>query len=140
VDAALAMGFCIAAAEAAGLGTCPVSYVRNHMEKVAPLLGLPKGVFPVAGLTLGFPAAREPVTARLPPAVVVHRHRYSADGEAEAIAAYDARRSLAKPRYPEIHGPAPEGCRWSENAARQLAVPERAGFRAWLRSRGFALD
>jgi nitroreductase/FMN reductase [NAD(P)H] len=140
VDAALAMGFCIAAAEAAGLGTCPVSYVRNHLEKVAPLLGLPKGVFPVAGLTLGFPDAREASSPRLPPSVVVHRGRYSNEGEAEAIMAYDARRSRAKPRYPEIHGPAPDGCRWSENVARQLAVPERAGFRAWLRSRGFALD
>lgn len=140
VDAALAMGFCIAAAEAAGLGTCPISYVRNHMEKVAPLLDLPKGVFPIAGLTLGYPAARNPSTARLPPAVVVHRGRYSTEGEAGAIAAYDAMRERGKPRYPEIHGPAPEGCRWSENAARQLAVPERAGFRAWLRSRGFALD
>jgi nitroreductase/FMN reductase [NAD(P)H] len=140
VDAALAMGFCIAAADAAGLGTCPISYLRNHMERVAPLLGLPKGVFPVAGLTLGFPAERNAVTPRLPPSVVVHRGRYAAEGEEAAIAAYDARRGRAKPRYPEIHGPAPEGCRWSENAARQLSVPERAGFRAWLRSRGFALD
>lgn len=140
VDAALTMGFCIAAADAAGLGTCPISYIRNHMEKVAPLLGLPKGVFPVAGLTLGFPAERGPVSPRLPPSVVVHRNRFGIDAEAEAIAAYDSRRGRAKPRYPEIHGPAPEGCRWSENAARQLSVPERAGFRAWLRSRGFALD
>ena len=140
VDAALAMGFCIAAADATGLGTCPISYIRNHMEKVAPLLGLPKGVFPVAGLTLGFPAERNAVTRRLPPSVVVHRGRYRAEGEEAAIAAYDARRHRAKPRYPEIHGPAPEGCRWSENVARQLSVPERAGFRTWLRSRGFALD
>jgi nitroreductase/FMN reductase [NAD(P)H] len=56
------------------------------------------------------------------------------------MAAYDALRPRQKPRYPEIHGPAPEGCTWSENAARQLSVPERFGFRAWLRSRGFALD
>jgi len=34
----------------------------------------------------------------------------------------------------------PEGCTWSENAARQLSVPERFGFRTWLRLRGFALD
>jgi len=140
VDASLAMGMCIAAADAAGLGTCPISYVRNHLEKVAPLLALPEGVFPVAGLTLGWPAARNPTSPRLPPAVTVHRERYDASREAEAIAAYDAARPRAKPRYPEIHGPAPEGCSWSENVARQLSVPERAGFRAWLRARGFALD
>ena len=62
------------------------------------------------------------------------------EGEAQALSAYDALREKAKPRYPEIHGPAPEGCTWTENVARQLSVPERAGFRAWLRSRGFALD
>jgi nitroreductase/FMN reductase [NAD(P)H] len=140
VDAALAMGFCIMAAEAAGLGTCPISYVRNHLEKIAPLVGLPRGVFPVAGLSLGFPEAKEAVSARLPPSVVIHRGHYGSAGEAEAIAAYDARRPRAKPRYPEVHGAAPEGCLWSENAARQLSVPERAGFRAWLRHRGFALD
>lgn len=140
VDASLAMGACMAAADAAGLGTCPISYIRNHLDEVGSLLALPDSVFPVAGLTLGWPEARNAVTARLPPAVTVHRERYDASGEAAAIAAYDARRPPAKPRYPEIHGAAPEGCRWSENLARQLSVPERAGFRAWLRSRGFALD
>lgn len=140
VDAALAMGFCIMAAEAAGLGTCPISYVRNHPDLVARLFGLPEGVFPVAGLTLGFPAARNPVSPRLPPSIVVHRERYDDAGLAAALPGYDALRPPAKPRYPEVHGAKPEGCGWSENAARQLSVPERADFRAWLASRGIALD
>ena len=33
VDCALAMSQFIAAAELAGLGTCPISYVRNHIER-----------------------------------------------------------------------------------------------------------
>ncbi|MBL0950163.1 MAG: hypothetical protein IBJ08_05510 [Pseudomonas sp.] len=61
-------------------------------------------------------------------------------GLEDALSDYDALRPKQKPRYPEIHGPAPEGCTWSENAARQLSVPERFGFRTWLRLRGFALD
>jgi len=65
--AALAMGSCGAAAEHAGLGSCPVSHVRDHLDRVAGLSGLPPGVFPVAGLAFGWPAAREPVSARLPP-------------------------------------------------------------------------
>ena len=140
VDAALAMGMAIAAADAAGLGTCPISYVRSHIEKVAPLFGLPDGVYPVAGLTLGWPAARNETTPRLPPSVVVHREGYDDRGLETTLADYDALRPRQKPRYPEVHGPAPEGCTWSENAARQLSVPERFGFRAWLRLRGFALD
>jgi FMN reductase [NAD(P)H] len=140
VDAALAMGMAIAAADAAGLGTCPISYVRSHIEKVGPLFRLPEGVYPVAGLTLGWPEARNETTPRLPPAVVVHREAYDDAGLPEALTAYDALRPKQKPRYPEVHGPAPEGCTWSENAARQLSVPERFGFRTWLRMRGFALD
>jgi FMN reductase [NAD(P)H] len=140
VDAALAMAFCIMAAEAAGLGTCPISYVRNHLDLIGSLFGLPDGVFPVAGLTLGVPASRNEVSPRLPPSVVVHRERYDDSGFTAVLPAYDALRPPGKPRYPEVHGPKPEGCRWSENAARQLSVPERANFRAWLATKGIHLD
>ncbi len=138
VDAASAMAHTILAAEAAGLGTCPISYVRNDNEKIAPMLGLPKGVFPVAGLTLGWPAARERISPRLPQSVVVHREVYDDSGLEAALPAYDALRPAGKPRYPEVFGPVSET--WSANSSRQLGVPERAGFRAWLRHRGFALD
>ena len=67
VDCSLAMAQFMAAAEAVGLGTCPISYVRSHIERVSPLLGLPSGVYPVAGLTVGWPVFRRPVSMRLPP-------------------------------------------------------------------------
>lgn len=137
-DAALALGFAGMAADALGLGTCPVSYVRNHLELMRELCALPEGVFPLAGLALGWPEARNEPSARLPPGVVLHEERY-ADADPAAIAAYDARRPRLKPRYPEVHGPAPDGCRWSENVARQLSVPERPGTRDWLRRQGIAL-
>ncbi|WP_207537154.1 nitroreductase family protein [Sabulicella rubraurantiaca] len=138
VDTALALGFAVMAAEALGLGSCPVSYVRNHLDLMRELAALPDGVFPVAGLALGWPETRNEVSARLPPEVVVHREAYS-DASPEPIAVYDAARPRAKPRYPNVHGPAPEGCTWSENVARQLSVPERAEFRAWLEAHGFTL-
>ena len=144
VDATLAMGGFIAAAEAAGLGTCPISYVRNHIEKVAPLLGLPPGVYPLAGLTLGWPVFRRPVSMRLPPAVVVHRERYDDTALPEHIAAYDDRRRAREPlaaaglKNNDVYPPR-DGVCWSENCARQLSVPERYGFAAWLRTRGFDL-
>ncbi|MFI5328124.1 MAG: nitroreductase family protein, partial [Candidatus Rokuibacteriota bacterium] len=55
VDAGLVLQAFITAAEALGLGCCPISVVRNHVEKVAALLALPPGVFPVAGLCVGYP-------------------------------------------------------------------------------------
>lgn len=144
VDCALAMAQFMAAAEAAGLGTCPISYVRSHIERVSPLLGLPGGVYPVAGLTLGWPAFRRPVSMRLPPAVVVHRERYD-DGALETeITRYDERRGAREPIAPasqkngDVYPPR-ESVGWSENVARQLSVPERFGFAAYLRTRGFDL-
>lgn len=144
VDCALAMAAFMAAADAAGLGTCPISYVRSHIEKVTPLLGLPPGVFPVAGLTLGWPDGRRPTSMRLPPAVVVHRERYDDSGMEAAARDYDARRHAREPVAPasqknrDVHPPR-EGVGWSENLARQLSVPERFGFAAWLKTRGFDL-
>ena len=46
VDCSLAMAQFIAAADAVGLGTCPISYVRSHIERVTPLLSLLAGVPP----------------------------------------------------------------------------------------------
>ncbi len=53
VDAALVMQTMILCAESAGLGVCPISVIRNEIDKVAAVLGLPDLVFPVAGLCLG---------------------------------------------------------------------------------------
>jgi len=144
VDCALAMGSFMVAADAAGLGTCPISYVRSHIERVTPLLGLPPGVYPVAGLTVGWPEFRRPVSMRLPPSVVVHRERYDDSGLTDELVAYDTRRRAREPLAPgslknnDVYGPK-EGAGWSENAARQLSVPERFGFAAYLRTRGFDL-
>jgi nitroreductase/FMN reductase [NAD(P)H] len=144
VDCALAMGAFMAAAEAVGLGTCPISYVRSHIERVTPLLGLPAGVYPVAGLTVGWPVFRRPVSMRLPPSVVVHRERYDDSAMPEAVAAYDERRRAREPvaaaslKNVDVYPPR-DGVGWSENVARQLSVPERFGFAAYLRTRGFEL-
>lgn len=138
VDAALAMAHAMAAADAAGLGTCPISHIRYHLDKVAPLLGLPDGVHPVAGLTLGWPAQRRAISMRLPPRALIHRERYDAAAADDAIAGYDAARAEAEAASAPP-GPRRPATRWSENAARQLSTPEAAGFAAWLRTRGFNL-
>ena len=142
VDAALAMQTFILAAEAVGLGCCPISVIRNQMETVARELSLPDGVFPVAGLCLGYPAGAGHISMRLPPAVTVHTDSYD-DGKLEQeIEAYDRRRAArhATPReqqrnpkkfgYADFYG-------WSEDKARQAAEPEGASFAAYVRAHGF---
>jgi len=144
VDCSLAMGQFMAAAEAVGLGTCPISYVRSHIERVSPLLGLPSGVYPVAGLSVGWPVFRRPVSMRLPPSVVVHRERYDDSAMESEVRAYDERRRAREPvaaaglKNNDVYPPR-DGVGWSENVARQLSVPERFGFAAYLKTRGFQL-
>jgi len=144
VDASLAMGFFIAAAEAVGLGCAALSSLRDHLYGVADVLGLPGGVFPVAGVMCGWPEAEGYVNQRLPQSVVVHRDRYDdSDLEAE-IDAYDQTRHASFPvpdarqSKQELFGIA-EFYGWSEHISRQLAVPERPEFRAFLKSHGFDL-
>lgn len=144
VDCSLAMAAFMTAADAVGLGTCPISYVRSHIERVSPLLGLPSGVYPVAGLSVGWPVFRRPVSMRLPPSVVVHRERYDDSALVQDVAGYDERRRVREPVAPgslknnDVYPPR-EGVGWSENVARQLSVPERFGFAAYLRTKGFDL-
>lgn len=145
VDAALAMQTLVLAAEAAGLGCCPISLIRDRIAEVSALLALPAGVFPVAGLCLGWPARQPQVSMRLAPAVVVHRDRYDETRLEAEIAAYDARRHARRPitadnqRHTDRYGVL-DTCPWSENVARQLSVPERADFRAFLEGHGLGLE
>jgi FMN reductase [NAD(P)H] len=144
VDAGLVLQSFITAAEALGLGCCPISVVRNHVEKLCDLLELPPAVFPVAGLTVGYPSQPGWISLRLPPALTVHTDRYDDSRLAAELDAYDRRREArhATPResqrYVERFGyTEPYG--WSEDKARQYSVPERHNFGPFIRRHGFGL-
>lgn len=143
VDAAIALSAFVIAAEAEGLGVCPISAVRNEAETVSRLLGLPAHVFPVAGLAVGYPAAPPRQSLRLPLSVTVHHNTYAEEGLESAIDAYDRRREATQPyqaqRRVEEVGLA-EAYGWSEDKARQYARPERQTFGAYIRRIGFKLD
>lgn len=145
VDAALALQTCILSAEDAGLGTCPISVLRNEAPLVADVLGLPPGVFPVAGLCLGWPSDAGHASMRLPPSLTLHRDRYDDSALPGAIAAYDAEREARNPtpsdkqRAPGRFGTAAV-YGWSEDKARQSAQGEGAAFPPWLRGQGFTFD
>lgn len=144
VDAALAMQCFITAAENMGLGCAPISQVRNRMAEYCDTLGIPEGVFPIAGLTLGWPAWEGRMNARLPQAAVIHRETYDDRNIDAVVDAYDAQRLETNPisadgqRHTDKYGVS-ENCTWSENVARQLSVAERAGFRDFLVKNGFDL-
>jgi len=142
-DAGILVGTLIVAAEALGLATCPISAIRDEAQNVSDLLGLPRFVFPAVGLALGWPEGRAPVSPRLPLALTMHENTHGGDAVGPAIAAYDAHRESVRPyakqrdvaRFGEAQ---PYG--WSEDKARQYAVPQRPGFGAFIRDRGFRLE
>ena len=144
VDAGLVLQSFITAAAAMGLGCCPISVVRNHVEKLSELLELPAGVFPVAGLTVGYPSQPGWISMRLPPALTVHTDRYDDRDLPAHLEAYDRRREArhatppASQRFVDRFGHA-EPYGWSEDKARQYSVPERHNFGPFIRRHGFAL-
>jgi nitroreductase/FMN reductase [NAD(P)H] len=143
VDGAIVLATFVAAAELAGLGTCPISEIRNHAATVSGLLGLPDWVFPIAGLTLGYPESKEPMSPRLALTATVHTDRY-ADGDLEReLHAYDERRVRDRPyrrqRNVERFGAA-ESYGWTEDKLRQYSDLQRADFGAFVRAKRYRLE
>jgi nitroreductase len=124
VDAAIALGAFVSAAELAGLGTCPISQVRDHVARIDALLELPDWVVPVAGLALGHPVEKEPLSARLSLSATVHTDHYDRQAVERELDAYDARR----------------GKDWSGDKVKQYSAVWRADFGAHVARKKFRLD
>jgi nitroreductase len=143
VDAAIVMTTFIHAAEAVGLGCCPISAIRDRPQIVSDLLRLPRRVIPVAGLCVGWPAQAGEITPRLSLRTTVIENAYGARDLTAEIDAYDRRRAQLRPygrqrdvvRWGEarFYG-------WSEDKARQYAEPTRTDFGSFVRGKGFRLD
>ena len=136
VDASLVLSHLMIAAEAVGLGTCPISVIRNHAGTVSELLHLPDHVFPIAGLCLGWPDEERRISARIPTALTLQRDTYTQHDWENHIDAYDQRRG-------RLDGWDPEGKDfrgWSLQRALMYEEPQRVEFGAFVRSKGYRLD
>jgi nitroreductase/FMN reductase [NAD(P)H] len=143
VDAAIVLATFLRAADAAGIGCCPISVIRDHVAKISAILELPDKVVPVAGMCVGWPADGGVLSPRLPLSTTVHEERFTETDLAGEVERYDRRRAETRPfrnqREPERFGQA-EFYGWSEDKARQYAKPQRADFGAFVRGKGFHLD
>jgi nitroreductase len=77
IDALLVAQTVCIAAEAKGLGICYIGTVIYNAHKIIDILNLPKGVVPVATITLGWPAEDPKQIDRLPIEAVVHNEVYN---------------------------------------------------------------
>jgi nitroreductase len=65
------------AADAAGLGSCYIGTILEHMETLIEMCELPDGVFPVVLLCLGYPKTGPSVANKLGQEIMVHHETYS---------------------------------------------------------------
>jgi FMN reductase (NADPH) len=132
------------AAESLGLGICYLGSVRNNAQAVIDLLALPHLVFPVVGMTVGWPAAPPIVRPRLPTSAILYWERYDPQPRDAALHEYD-RTMIATGIYEGRQVPVPgkpgqvEDYGWLEHSARRVSQAARTELRDILKQQGFAL-
>jgi len=111
---------------------------------VIDLLKLPRLVFPITGMTLGWPDAKPHIRPRLPLRAILHWERYDTAGEEQALHEYD-RAMIAteiysgrQVRVPGLQGEM-EDYGWQEHSARRVSQIHRANLREALVRQGFLL-
>jgi nitroreductase len=133
IDAALAAERMVCAAEMLGLGTCYIGAIRNDPERVAQILDLPEGTFPLFGVCLGWNAEPDgPVKPRLSQDAVWFRDRYDRDA---GVSEFDERMR----GYYERTGQN-TAITWSQRSARrtdEANVSGRDVLLEFLRRQGF---
>jgi nitroreductase/FMN reductase [NAD(P)H] len=94
-------------------------------------------------MCVGWPAEEGAISPRLGLDVRLHEERFNDADVMDKIDAYDRRRAALRPfrkqRDPARFGEA-QFYGWSEDKARQYAVPQRTDFGAFVRGQGFRLD
>jgi nitroreductase len=137
IDAALVGMSAYLAADSLGLRGVMIGAVRNNAVETARILGLPKRVYCVFGMVLGWPAEAPPQKPRMGFASVVHYERYGRrqDGGAvdPAIAAYDA---ALRAHYDSV-GKATTPDSWSHDMGKKFMPEPRQNLRQELAEQGF---
>jgi nitroreductase len=135
VDAALYAQNVVIAAESAGLGICYIGAVRNDPAQVTALLNLPKNVYPVFGLCLGYPDQNPEPKPRLPISVVLKENSYDSNEEDSQIKDYD---EVVRAYYAMRSGN-PKSQSWSEQMKGLLEKESRPHMRNYLTQQGFEM-
>jgi len=144
MDAAIAMQTAALAAESLGLGMCYIGAIRNNPREVINLLELPELVFPVCGMTVGWPDESPLQKPRLPLEAILHWESYGVEGEEALLRKYD-QEIIATGIYGDRQVPVPgkEGetrqFGWMERSAKKVSRPLRVQLSDILAEQGFKL-
>ena len=137
IDASLVGMSAYLAARSLGLAGVFIGGIRNDASRTAEILGLPRHVWCVFGLCLGWPDTVPPQKPRMEPDVVIHRERYGQHGtgidDAAALDAYDA---LLAAHY-EATGRKTTPDSWTHDMDKKFSPQLRPNLREQLAERGF---
>lgn len=133
VDVALAAENAMIAAESLGLGGVFIGGIRNNPEKVCELLKIPKHVYPVFGMCLGYPDGESEQKPRLPVSVILNEDYYQENPEDlkeynETCEDYYKNRS--------------SGSRvdsWTNQISNMVSVPLRPHMKEFINKKGFGI-
>ncbi len=89
----VAQNACIAA-EDKGLGICYLGTTTYNAKEIIEVLDLPKLVFPVTTIAIGWPDENPPMVDRLPLEAVVHKEKYRSYTEGQINSYYAYKESL----------------------------------------------
>lgn len=144
LDVAILMQTAALAAESMGLGMCFIGAIRNNTKAVIELLKMPRLVFPISGMTLGWPDRDAIVRDRLPADEIIHWESYRQDKEDSALIEYD-KKMISTGVYKGRQVPVPgvegemEDYGWMEHSARRVSLELRTELRSVLEEQGFKL-
>jgi len=145
LDAGIAAQNAALAAESHGLGICYLGSIRNDAQAVIDLLKLPHLVFPVVGMTVGYPVTAPPVRPRLDTSAILHWETYDPQPSDQELHVYD-KAMIATGIYQGREVPVPdkpgkmEEYGWLEHSARRVTQAWRTDLREVLKRQGFALE
>ena len=131
VDAGIMAQNVLAAAESLGLGGVYIGALRNDIEKVGELLGLPPHTVPLVGLCLGYSAQDPPLKPRLPQDLMFFENQYQMLDQAK-LAEFNAEVADYYQKRSQIE------MDWSSNVVKALAKPVRPHVLGYLQKQGFA--
>ena len=133
IDASLVGMSAYLAAESLGIKGVMIGAVRNDAGKIAEILELPKFVFCVFGMCLGYPAEMPQQKPRMKQDFVVHREKFQPEKVAASVEAYDPE---LRAHYEKI-GKKTTPDSWSHDMDKKFHPQLRESLRAQLKKQGF---
>lgn len=135
VDCALFAQNVITAAQSLGIQGVYIGGIRNQIQAVTDLLELPRLVYPVFGMCLGYPAQNPEVKPRLPLPVVLKKDSYNDESDPATIGEYDEQVR----EYYRTRTGGNKDTAWSEQISEMLVKEARPHMLEYLKSRGYLI-